>query len=183
MRSLPLFLTLVLAVSGAAAPNDPCGTSAETIERARQLGEWSRAVALQAQAKGIAPVALRDGIYVVDADPTNAPFFHPIDLEGRTIVLDRRDDATFMTSSAPLAWDNDSGEVVPFDPTSNTSVINLPFDFPFFDRTVRKLYVSPQHALYLAPPRLSAIDQRSELEAVTSTEGIIAPFLTTTKLQ
>src|SRR5439155_19106523 len=27
------------------------------------------------------------------------------------------------------------------------------------------------------------IDQRSELEAVTSTEGVIAPFLTTTKLQ
>lgn len=191
MRSFSWFLTLVLAVSGAAAPNDPCGTSAQAIERARQLGEWSRVrarVGLESplfggQAKSTTSVTLRDGIYVLDADPTNAPFFHPIDLEGKTIVLDRRDDATFMASTAPLAWDYEPGNVVSFEPAGSPIVLNLPFDFPFFNKTVRRLYVSPQHALYLAPPRESAIDQRSELEAVTSTEGIIAPFLTTPNLQ
>src|SRR5215212_6286408 len=184
MRAVLLFLSLVIAVSPAAAQYKSCATGPETLERVRQLGEWSRARSLQreAQAKETSPVVERNGIYVIDADPTNAPFFHPVDLEGRTIVLDRRDDATFMSSTAPLAWDDDIGTPLTFDVNGSAS-FTLAFDFPFFERTVRKLYVSPRNALYLAPPRESAIDQRSDLEAATSTEGIIAPFLTTPKLQ
>src|SRR5215212_7729557 len=148
MRAVLLSLSLLIAASPAAAQYRSCGTSPETLERVRQLGQWSRARALQleAQAKGSSPVVERNGIYIIDADPTNAPFFHPLDLEGRTIVLDRRDDATFMSSAAPLAWDAELGDPIAFDVNGNAS-FTLGFDFPFFNQTVRKLYVSPRNAL------------------------------------
>src|SRR5215212_7533283 len=148
MRAVLLFLSLVIAVSPAAAQYKSCATGPETLERARELGEWSRARSLrsEAQAKETSPVVERNGIYIIDADPTNAPFFHPVDLEGRTIVLDRRDDATFMSSTAPLAWDAELGDPIAFDVNGNAS-FTLGFDFPFFNQTVRKLYVSPRNAL------------------------------------
>jgi hypothetical protein len=143
----------------------------------RELGAFSRAAARQRLGKGLAPVVQRDGLYIVDADFTNAPYLHQVDLAGKTILLQRRDAGTFRAQLVPFEFDDIPGALRAAD-----APYTLPFDFPFFDRTVRQLTISSQHALYVAPPRVTAIDQRNDADLVTAGEAVIAPFLTTPAL-
>ncbi|HEV7923693.1 MAG TPA: hypothetical protein VGR02_23135 [Thermoanaerobaculia bacterium] len=171
-------LLLLLAVSTLAQGQvPPCATGAETSERVRELGAYSRAAARQRLGKGLSSVVEKDGLYIVEADVTNAPYLHQVDLAGKTILLQRKDASTFRASIAPLDFDN-----IPGAERTADAPYALPFDFPFFDKTVRQLTISSQHALYLATPRTTTIDQRNDADVVTSGEAIIAPFLTTPSL-
>jgi hypothetical protein len=171
MRRILLLLTVS---SWALAQLPPCASGPETSERVRELGAYSRAFARQRLGKGLAPVVEKDGLYVVEADVTNAPYLHQVDLAGKTIVLQRQDAAAFRASIAPLDFDD-----IPGAERAADAPYTLPFDFPFFDKTVRQLTISSQHALYLSAPRRTAIDQRNDADLVTSGEAVIAPFLTT----
>jgi hypothetical protein len=171
MRPFLLLLAIPLFVF---AQVPPCATGPETTARVRELGAYSRAYTRQRQGKGLAPVAERDGVYIVQADVTNAPYLRQVDLAGKTIVLERKDASTFRASSAPLDFDD-----IPGAERQPDAPYTLPFDFPFFDKTVRQLTISAQHALYVSTPRVTDIDQRNDADLVTSGEAVIAPFLTT----
>ncbi|HKO58860.1 MAG TPA: hypothetical protein VJ276_23535 [Thermoanaerobaculia bacterium] len=155
----------------------PCATGPETTARVRELGAFSRAAARGRLGKGLAPVVQRDGIYVVDADFTSAPYLHQVDLAGKTILLQRRDGGAFRAQLVPFEFEDIPGALRTAD-----APYTLPFDFPFYDKNVRQVTISSQHALYLAPPRATAIDQRNDADLVTAGEAVIAPFLTTPAL-
>ncbi|HKO58859.1 MAG TPA: hypothetical protein VJ276_23530 [Thermoanaerobaculia bacterium] len=180
MRSLIL---LLLAFSAAADPHLECATSPATNERVGELGAYSRAKEAQAKRAAAASIDDRSGVFVLQADDVTAPFRRPFDLAGKTLAFERRDAQTLAASVEPLAVDTELGARINITTENGATAVDLGFDFPFYDRTVRRIWLSGFNAVYLADPATSAIDQRGDLELATTREGIIAPFLTTTSTQ
>ena len=182
MRALLPVLFLSLAVPLFAATIPECATSPANNERLRELDAWTAAKVRQSAAKGIAKpndVAARNGVFVLQADDLNAPFRRPFDLEGQTLVLQPRDATTFTASREPLVFDEDAGPTLALNGAASSAAVSIGFDFPFFDRVRRQLFVSAYGAIYFAAPKPSTIDQRGDLEAATVRDAVIAPFLTT----
>lgn len=180
MRPLiAVFLMLAVPVH---AEEMECGTSPEHIQWVRELGTWSKLKAESAFGKGLpaAAASRRGDLYEIRADVTNAPFRHPFDLQGRTLVFERLGENGFRAHNTPLDWDEDRGTRVTFaGGESGHAVVMLGFDFPFFDRTVRTLFVTPNNAIYLEAPAASELRQYGEAELAGDQKGVIAPMLTT----
>jgi hypothetical protein len=180
MRSLIL---LLLAFSAAADPHLECATGPATNERVRELGDYSRVKAAQAKRAAAASIEDRSGVFVLQADEGTAPFRRPFDLEGKTLAFERRDAQTLAASVEPVAFDAQLGARMTITAENGAIPVDLGFDFPFYDRSVRRIWLSGFNAIYLNDPATTAIDQRGDLELATTREGIIAPFLTTTATQ
>src|SRR6185503_8112401 len=119
-------------------------------------------------------IRLRDGIFVLRASDQSAPFDHPFDLAGRTLRFHRRNASTFTVTNEALAYDNATGA------RQNTNdAFQLPFAFPFFDRTLHAVYLSRFNAIHAEPPDTSAIDQYGADELAALRHAVIAPLLTT----
>lgn len=181
MRSLIAVLLLILAVCIHGEELE-CGTSRDHIEWVRELGAWSQMKADAAFGKGLpAATATRRGdLFEISADPTNAPFRHPFDLQGRTLVFERLGENAFRASSTALDWDENRGTRVTFTGgETGHAQVTLGFDFPFFDRSVRTLFVTPNNAIFLEAPAASEVRQYGEAELAGERKGLIAPLLTT----
>ncbi|HEV7923694.1 MAG TPA: hypothetical protein VGR02_23140 [Thermoanaerobaculia bacterium] len=180
MRSLALVL---FAFSAAAQPHLECATGPANNERVRELGAYSRVKTAQAKRATAMSIEERSGVFVLQADDATAPFRRPFDLPGKTLAFERRDAQTLAASIQPLAFDASLGSRVGIATENGATAVDLNFDFPFYDKTVRHIWVSGFNAIYLADPAVSAIDQRGDLELATTREGVIAPFLTTMSTQ
>ena len=181
MRVLIAVVVAAVAIP-IAAEELPCGTSTETIELVRQAAAWSAAKAKTVAAKGLATasVAERDGMFVVPVDVTNAPYFNPFDLAGRTLVFERSGQARFAMRNEALDWNADAGAQVTLQgPIAEPyAPVTLDFDFPFFDRTARTIYVSGNNAIYFSAPAASELRQYGDVELATQHGAVIAPLLT-----
>lgn len=180
MRSL---LLVLLSFSAAAQPHLECATSPANNERVRELGAYSQTKTAQMKRAAATSVEDRGGVFVLQADDATAPFRRPFDLAGKTLAFERRDAQTLAASVQPLAFDANIGSRVGITTENGATAVDLDFDFPFYDKTVRHIWVSGFNAIYLADPAVSAIDQRGDLELATTREGVIAPFLTTMSTQ
>lgn len=190
MRSfLPTVLLLavasVLHASGTSS-DEPfsCGSSPENDARQRDLAQWvtARRPAGKAATATTPNGYAKDNVVVLTADDTTAPFFHLIDLRGKTLTFTRDGNQTFSESTGPLAFEDDLGTKLSVDANKNATYTIAGFDFPFFDRTTRTLYISQLHGIYpdAAPPLLPRETyQMNEAEVVTPARAVIAPLLTT----
>ena len=186
MRALlAVVATLLLStpVAAAAAEDFACGSSIETNALVREAAVWSAARAQAMASKGLATAsaAERDGVFIVPADLTNSPFLNPFDLTGRTLIFQREGATRFAMRNNALEWDSNSGALVPLQGSTNEAhaTVSLDFDFPFFDRTVRTVYVTGSNAIFLNPPVASELRQYGDAELATHPEAVIAPLMTT----
>src|SRR5215212_7313530 len=134
MRAPALLLLLAFAAPAFGASHTECATGPATSERVRELDAWAAARERQLLAKGLPAanaVAGRNGVFVVEADELNAPFRRPFDLEGQTLLLQRRDSTTYTASVVPLAFDEDAGAQVALAGVTSSAAVSLGFDFPF----------------------------------------------------
>lgn len=172
-----ILATLLLATS----PHLECASGPRTNQRVAELGAYGRAKA--AQAKLATKLEERNGVFVFDADDATAPFRRPLDLAGKSLLFARRDAQTFAASVEPLVFDSALGPAQVIVPPATAAVFDLNFDFPFRDRVVRRLWLSGNVGIFLAPPPATALDQRGDLELATMREAVIAPYLTTPDTQ
>ncbi len=175
-------VALSLALTAFAQQEHPeCGSSPELTQWARELGAWSSGRAARMASKGLQPVAamLRDNVYLLPADESNAPFRHPFDLEGRTLRFTRRGTSGFSVTNLPLAYDEERGALAPwFSTIGDMSIISLGFDYPFYDTTVTQVYVSRFNAIFLAAATIPNVKQFGEVDVATIRQPVIAPLLT-----
>lgn len=186
MRTLLPTVLLLAVASGLHASDEPfsCGSSRENDARQRDLAQWVMARTPAGKvATATAPTGYaKDNVVVMTADDTTAPFFHLIDLRGKTLTFTRDGNETFSESTGPLAFEEDLGTKVSVDANKVATYFIGGFDFPFFDRTTRTLYISQLHGIFPeAPPPLLPREtyQLNEAEVVTPARAVIAPLLTT----
>ncbi|MGZ8868288.1 MAG: hypothetical protein ACXW2P_08090, partial [Thermoanaerobaculia bacterium] len=178
----PLIAVLLVLAVPVHAEEMECGTSPEHVRWVRELGAWSALKAESIYSKGLtAATATRRGeIFEIPADATNAPFRHPFDLEGRTLVFKRAGESAFSVSNIPIDWSEDRGDrVAVLNGESGHAVVTLGFDFPFFDRRVRTIYVTPNNGIFLDAPSATDLRQYGDLELAGESQAVIAPLLTT----
>lgn len=177
----PLIAVLLVLAFPVHAEEMECGTSPEHIQWVRELGTWSKLKAESAFGKGFpaATAARRGDLFEISADETNAPFRHPFDLQGRTLVFERVGENGFRAHNADLDWAGSQGTRIGISGESSHAAVTLGFDFPFFDRTVRTLFVTPNNAIYLEAPTASELRQYGEAELAGDQKAVIAPLLTT----
>ncbi|MBV9497608.1 MAG: hypothetical protein JOZ54_25455 [Acidobacteria bacterium] len=176
-----ILVALLLAASAFAETHPECASGPRTNEQVAELGAYARAKA--AQSKVATALEERNGVFVLEADGGTAPFRRPFDLTGKSLLFARRDARTFAASVEPLTFDPALGDAQLIAPGSATTVVDLGFDFPFRDRTARRIWISGYNAIYFAEPSATVIDQRGDLELATTREAVIAPFLTTPETQ
>ncbi|MEA2570361.1 MAG: hypothetical protein QOI24_2362 [Acidobacteriota bacterium] len=178
---------LLVAITAAGGEHLQCGTSERTNEQVRQLDAWSTAREQMLLSKGarIAPNAtVQSNIVVLPADEVNAPFRHPFDLGGRSLMMQRSGTQSFNVTNAALAYDDDRGMEVTLP--AGKSYVEIPltlFHFPFFDRDATTLFVSEYNGIYLDPPDEYGIGQYGDVELVAQRQAVIAPLLTTNESQ
>src|SRR5205807_5416349 len=154
---VPLF---ACAVYAAQAPF-VCGTSPRNDEQQQALARWAAGQRRKAANALVLPSGYaKDNVVVVKANELNAPFSHPIDLAGKTLTFTRSGNTTFSEATGTLHFDDDRGVKLPVDENRNATFTIAGFDFPFFDRTARTLYISQLHGIYpdAAPPLLPRAD-------------------------
>ncbi|HVS31778.1 MAG TPA: hypothetical protein VMS98_10010, partial [Thermoanaerobaculia bacterium] len=182
MRHTLIALTL-FAPLPAAAQLEPlhCGTGHEVTETVREASAWSRARAEQLASKGLRPAtaALQDNVVILPADETNAPFRRPFDLHGRTLIFTPSGDGYAVRNTA-IAYDTDRGSRLQLvDAAEDYATVTADFEFPFFGRVVRNLFVTNHSAIFLERPQPSSLRQYSDLDLAMESGGVISPLLST----
>ena len=182
-------LAAVLLAVGLAAPLraqlPECASSPEIDEFQRELGILSEIRARQIAAKGLpaATASVVDNVMVVNADETNSPFRRPFDLSGRSLIFTRTGSTGYRMENVALAWEEMGSEVPPVVAEERYIEIDLGFDFPFYDGTVRRVYASAHNAIFFSRPRASTLQQWGETDAAAATEPVIAPLWSTSASQ
>ena len=164
------------------AGEQECATSPELNEWLREAGVWSATRARHAAAKGLKESAatLRGDVFVLPADDTNAPFRRPFDLEGRTLVFDRQGTTGFALRNLPLEPQETDGTRLLLQTTDEPhATVDLDFDFPFFGRSVRTIYVSGNNGIFLSEPQRASMSQYGDADLAGQRQAVIAPLLTT----
>ena len=108
-------VVVLLASTAIAGENLQCGTSERTNAREVQLDAFATARERLMQSKGLhlTPNAtVRNNVVVLPADELTAPFFHPFDLAGRSLELQRSGAQSFNVSNVPLGYDADRGQAI-----------------------------------------------------------------------
>jgi hypothetical protein len=179
MRTLIAVLLVVTIPVG--AEEMECGTSPEHVQWVLELGTWSalKAEAMLSKGATTAAATRRGELFEVPADITNTPFRNPFDLQGRTLIFERVGGNGFRASTAALDWHEDNGTRVALGGESGHAVVTLNFDFPFFDRNVRTVFVTPNNGIYLEPPMPAELRQYGEAELAGEQRAVIAPLLST----
>lgn len=158
-----------------------CGTDASIGERLEVI-DARRRPAVRTQAT-VAPT-VRDNVVVLPSDPGNLLFDHSFNIPRTTLRFKRRDASSWLASSAPLAIDPDHGNVVDVRAgAEGYAEITLPFDFPFYGRSVREIFLTPYNAIFLNEPEINRSLQISDLDLAMMADGVVAPMLTTDALQ
>ena len=182
-------LAAVLLAVGLAAPLSAqlpeCASSPELNEFQRELGVLSEIRARQIAAKGLpaATASIIDNVMVVNADETNSPFRRPFDLTGRSLVFTRTGPTGYRMENVAMAWEETGSEVSPVIADERYIEIDLGFDFPFYDGTLRRVYASAHNAIFTSRPRASTQQQWGETDAATAAEPVIAPLWSTSPSQ
>ena len=176
-----LIAVLLLAAVPIQADEMECGTSPEHSQWVREAGIWSamKAEAMLSKGATTAAATRRGDLFEVSADVTNTPFRNPFDLQGRTLIFERSGDTGFSATVAALDWDENRGSRVALGGESGQAAVTLNFDFPFFDRSVRTLFVTPNNGIYLEAPLPSELRQYGEAELIGERRAVIAPLLST----
>ena len=179
-----LLLVAVFAMP-AAAQRLNCGSSVEVTDRQRELGVWSEGRARVMAGKGSpAPAATIAGnVYLLPADETNSPFHRPFDLMGRSLFFTRTGPEGFRVRNAPLLWIEPGNSAPLTVSTEQYAEIDLDFDFPLFDRSVRKLYASEHNGLFASRPAATPSGQLGDVEIAGIRQPLIAPLLSTDDTQ
>lgn len=132
-----------------------------------------------------AGVEVTNGVVVLPSDDSIAPFNRPFNLAGRSLTFTRTGPESYSEQSGPLQFDDDRGTLLTLDRTTKSVVYNIAgFDFPFFGRTVRTLYVSQLLAIYLDVPALPpplTVYQWGDAELIADGKAVIAPMLSTSR--
>src|SRR5687768_4071045 len=111
-----------------------CGTSAAQIRSVEDSAASSRVLADAVASKGLTlkRASLRDGVVVVPADETNAPYRRAADLAGRSLNFTRQGPTGFRANNVPLAYSDDLGSPVPLERENSAEeygTFDLGFDF------------------------------------------------------
>ncbi|HEX7154178.1 MAG TPA: hypothetical protein VF618_22005 [Thermoanaerobaculia bacterium] len=182
-----LALSFALCSTSAFAEIFSCGTKDAVIRRDEQVAKWSAARREHLMAKGFKPgvnATVRDfGTVVLPADDFTAPFFNPVDLQGKTIHFTRKDNSTFTATVGPLQFDSERGPRLNIQSPTGASPIDLQFEFPFFDEKVKKVYPAANNGIFLSFPGGVAFEQFSDLELASLRQPVIAPLLATSTAQ
>jgi hypothetical protein len=169
--------------------NNWCATSPETNARLEELNDWVAARERAFLAKyGVRlakepGVRLQNGIFLVEADATTAPFDHPFDLENSSLMFARKDSQTYIVSKSALVYDPDPGPLFhtfrsSSEPDWYYKAYRLTkFNFPFYDLTANELYFSAQRGIYFSPPTRARFRQYGPLEVIGEQVPVIAPLL------
>lgn len=168
---MPLLLLLLLDFQ--------CGTSAENDAHLRELHEWLQPRARVAGNAGPAST-LRDSVFFVGADESNAPYKRPVDLEQKSLVLTPADSESFRAQVTPLQWDADLGTRL--DPLGDMRPWTLTKPFTVLGRSVSRLYITDFNSIHLDIPRLSSTRQYADYELASFSQAVIAPMLLTNSL-
>lgn len=177
-----LFLLAALAVSPAAASEIPeCGVGLVDVRALATLRATRAATVPETR---IAPNAesstpsFQDGIIVLPANDRIIPFHRPFSLSGRSVRIRRLGPAESRVEQIPFAWNNDLGGVRLINAPNRSTVVTLPFDFPFRDQVIRNIAIGRDNAIWLdgsAPSHDLA--QWGELEILSLQEAVISPLL------
>ena len=180
-RLLPVVL---FAAVPAVAQMEPlnCGTSPEVTESVREMTEWSRARAQQLASKGLrktTTASLQNNVAIIQADETNAPFRRPFDLHGRTLTFTPSGEG-YAARNTALAYDSDRGDRLNLvNAAEDYATVALDFDFPFFGRNVRQLFVTNNFGVFLERPQRSTLRQYTDLDVAFENRAVISPLLST----
>src|SRR5947199_9424018 len=95
LLSAMLVLLFACAVYAAQAPF-VCGTSPRNDEQQQALARWAAGRRGKATNALVLPSGyVKDDVAVLKANELTAPFWHPIDLAGKTLTFSRSGNATF----------------------------------------------------------------------------------------
>jgi hypothetical protein len=150
------------------------------VERTDQ---WVRANKRSVSLTSAAPVAFQDGVFVLGSDEEITPFDQPFDLENSTLDFVRKDARSFSVTAGSLNYDGDVGALLKnfaYD-SSNPDWFYVPYDltrfeFPFYSRSVRRLYLSSYRPIHFSPPpTIERTGQDGPLSAISQTNPMIAP--------
>lgn len=172
-------------VTSAEAQRLNCGSSEETTERQRELASWSEGRARTMAGKGMpaATASLANNVYVLPADEINSPFLRPFDLVGRSLIFTPTGPDGFRARNVPMVWIEPGNIAQQMVSAEQHVEIDLDFDFPFFDRTVRKIFASEHNGIFLSRPVATPDGQRGDLDISGIRQPLIAPLLTTDDTQ
>ena len=181
-RLLPLALLVAVPALAQWEPLH-CGTDGELNETVREMTAWSRARAQQLASKGLpaTTASLQNNVVVIQADETNAPFRRPFDLHARTLIFTPTGEG-YAVRNTPLAYDTDRGnQLILVNAAEDYATVSLDFDFPFFGRNVRQLYVTNNMGIFLERPQPSPLRQYGDLDLALENRAVISPLLSTAR--
>ena len=132
------------------------------------LSSWVRSSAAK-----IAPAAIEraGNLLVLPPDEAIAPFDHPIDLEGRSVMLQRRSATTYATRTTALQYDTQSGAVLKTfedsdDQNEHARYTLQRFTVPFGSQQVRDLHISERIGIFTVAPPPTATEWRLSQESM-----------------
>lgn len=124
-----------------------------------------------------------DGVAVMRADGSTAPFLRPFDLENTTLTFTPSGGESYTITRGPLAYEPDRGVSVALTGSPRRAAYRLPFDFSVFGRSIRDVYLSSFNGIHGAPPTSSSVEQYDAMEAIGQRAPLLAPLLMTPELQ
>lgn len=191
-RSAPLATLLAMLgfASGPTLAGDEvashwCATSAETIERVRDLSRWSAGRTALPEARPESTIRRRGDVIILPPDERTTPFNRQVDLEGKTLTFRPASGNRYELEVSDLLYEPDIG--TPHELGFDGSNLSVPhtidaFAFPFQGRSVRSLHVSEHFGIFTnAPVNHPFRSQVDTLEAFVREEGVIAPYLHTSR--
>lgn len=186
MVPVAVVLLAALAVSPAAASEIPeCGVGLVN-ERAMATLRATRAAAVPesrfAPNAETSTPSFENGIVVLPASDRIIPFHRPFNLSERSVRVRRVGATESRVEAIPFAWNNDLGALKPINGVNRSTLVTLPFDFPFRERVVRNIAIGRDNAIWLdgsAPSHELA--QWGPLEILSLREPVISPLLLGTK--
>jgi hypothetical protein len=180
-KALAVLLALVVSTAVSASAQTGCGTGGHATARTDSIARWVRATQSSTAAKVAQPLAapaVRENVIVFPADDGSAPFRRPFALGGRSLVFTP---ITGGYSAANIALTTDDGTATALPLNSSSpryAQHDLGFTFPFGARSITRIYVAENNAIYLdAPAFMSDVSQFTELELATMPSAVIAPLL------
>ncbi|HXG58187.1 MAG TPA: hypothetical protein VNL91_04120 [Thermoanaerobaculia bacterium] len=160
-----------------------CGTSDERIRHVEELALWGEARRAERPAGGArtfaAPnVEMRGRVVLLPADDINAPFRNPIRLEGRTLTFSRKDSETFVRRNVALEYEDRTG-LQPASSTVTALYTLKNFEFPFYEKTVSQIRISPYNAIFPGEAPPTGDEQYTAAELAALRVPVIAPLWAT----
>jgi len=193
MRRFFLLLVLFVSLAVSSAASDliqSCATGPQTDFQLEALDRWVKAKELERQSRfrpaAETPAAqVVNGMFVMEATPSNSPFQKTFDLHGASLLF-TPDGEAMKVQRVPLSYDSDRGPLVrtffkeSAQPGWDDEIYTLRnMTFPFFGRSATQLHLTAYNAIYLDPPPRARFYQHGPLETITGAVPLIAPLLVT----